>query len=412
MKRAKLAPSGADAYAALHDSLSSCRQSSAAVLSAGRLKHRNIQRASVRKAPLIQRYVLLAFGYWRGRARRGAWLLSIGFLACLIANTFVALAVNRWSKSFFDALQLRDPDGIIQCILQLAILGAVTAVAAIATLQCRMRLQVGWRLWLTSRLVERWLQKGPSRERAISHSIDNPEARIAEDGRLSVDLFVDLAGGIINIFLVSTSFIVVLWQVGGAFKIFGLAVPGFLVLAVMLYTSMTSLGMWILGRPLVASVEEKAAAEGDFRYALTKVRDELEKSDAADENARKPVDFRDRLRSLAQKWAFVIHGQTRIVFLTSANNLLAPAVPLVLGAPKYLAGEMSLGDLMQAAAAFLQVQLSLNWLADNALSIANWSASARRVAVLDLAMENREVEAKDDVMLRFPKAQAASNAAG
>ena len=42
---------------------------------------------------------------------------------------------------------------------------------------------------------------------------------------------------------------------------------------------------------------------------------------------------------------------------------------------------------MQAAAAFLQVQLSLNWLADNALSIANWSASARRVAALDLAID-------------------------
>jgi putative ATP-binding cassette transporter len=359
---------------------------------------------------LIHRFVRLAFGYWRGRTRRVAWLLSIGFLACLVANTFVALAVNRWSKSFFDALQIRDPDGMIQCIIQLAILGAVTAVAAIATLQCRMRLQLGWRLWLTSRLVERWLQKGPGRERAISHSIDNPEARIAEDGRLSIDLFVDLAGGIINIFLVSTSFIVVLWQVGGAFEIFGVVVPGFLVLAVALYTSMTSLGMWILGRPLVASVEEKAAAEGDFRYALTKVRDELEKSDADDDKAAKPVDFRGRLRALAEKWAFVIHGQTRIIFLTSANNLLAPAVPLVLGAPKYLAGEMSLGDLMQAAAAFLQVQLSLNWLADNALSIANWSASARRVAALDLAMEDREADPNDDVVLPFLKDQIAANA--
>jgi vitamin B12/bleomycin/antimicrobial peptide transport system ATP-binding/permease protein len=354
---------------------------------------------------LIHRYVRLALGYWRDRSRRSAWLLSIGFFICLIANTLVALAVNRWSKSFFDALQVRDPDVIIQCIIQLAFLGAVTAIAAIATLQCRMRLQVGWRLWLTSSLVERWLQKGPSRERAISHSIDNPEARIAEDGRLSVDLFVDLAGGIINIFLVSTSFIFVLWEVGGAFHVFGVVVPGFLVLAVVLYTSMTSLGMWILGRPLVASVEEKAAAEGNFRYALTKVRDELEKSNAA--TSGRPVDFRSRIERLAQSWALVIHGQTRIVFLTSANNLLAPAVPLVLGAPKYLAGDMSLGDLMQAAAAFLQVQLSLNWLADNALSIANWSASARRVAVLDLAMESRESGAADNVILPFPKGDAA-----
>jgi putative ATP-binding cassette transporter len=47
---------------------------------------------------------------------------------------------------------------------------------------------------------------------------------------------------------------------------------------------------------------------------------------------------------------------------------------------------------MQAAAAFLQVQLSLNWLADNALSLANWSASARRVAALDLAIDTPAFE--------------------
>ena len=213
---------------------------------------------------LIRRFILLASGFWRGRSRGAAWLLSLGFLACLVVNVFVALAVNRWSKGFFDALQARESDGIIQSIFQLAILGAVTAVAAIATLQCRMRLQVGWRLWVTSNLVERWLQKGPSRERAISHSIDNPDARIAEDCRMAVELFVDLAGGIVNIFLVSTSFIVVLWQVGGSFKIFGVTVPGFLVLAVVLYASLTSLSMWILGRPLVASVEQKPPPKAIF----------------------------------------------------------------------------------------------------------------------------------------------------
>jgi putative ATP-binding cassette transporter len=84
----------------------------------------------------------------------------------------------------------------------------------------------------------------------------------------------------------------------------------------------------------------------------------------------------------------------------------------VLGAPKYLAGDMSLGDLMQAAAAFLQVQLSLNWLADNALSLANWSASARRVAILDLTMEDRETDAEDEKVVLFPKEGAAFKAVG
>jgi len=53
---------------------------------------------------------------------------------------------------------------------------------------------------------------------------------------------------------------------------------------------------------------------------------------------------------------------------------------------------MTLGDLMQAAAAFWQVHAALNWLADNALSLANWSASARRVAALDLAYQELDVQ--------------------
>jgi putative ATP-binding cassette transporter len=269
------------------------------------------------------------------------------------------------------------------------------AFVAIATLQCRMRLQLGWRVWLMSSLVDRWLEQGAAHERAVWASIDNPEARIAEDGRLAVELFVDLAGGIINTFLVSASFVVVLWQVGGSFEIFGRTVPGYLVLAVILYTSLTSLLMWILARPLVASVEDKAEAEGDFRYALTRARQTFGAPVLAADRRSDGRTLGDWFHRLSTKWLLVIRGQTKIAFLTSANNLLAPAVPLVLSAPKYLAGQITLGDLMQAAAAFLQVQISLNWLADNALSLANWSASARRVAALDFAIEQPVSETED-----------------
>jgi ABC-type uncharacterized transport system fused permease/ATPase subunit len=48
---------------------------------------------------------------------------------------------------------------------------------------------------------------------------------------------------------------------------------------------------------------------------------------------------------------------------------------------------MSLGDMMQSVAAFAQVHMATNWLADNALSLAKRSASARRVAALDLAYQ-------------------------
>jgi putative ATP-binding cassette transporter len=57
-------------------------------------------------------------------------------------------------------------------------------------------------------------------------------------------------------------------------------------------------------------------------------------------------------------------------------------VPLLLCAPKYLAGTMSLGDVMQAATAFVAVQAAFNWLVDNYPRLADWKASAVRVGSL------------------------------
>ena len=48
---------------------------------------------------------------------------------------------------------------------------------------------------------------------------------------------------------------------------------------------------------------------------------------------------------------------------------------------------MSLGELMQIATAFVQVQIALNWLVDNAIRLAEWLASAQRVIELTAALE-------------------------
>jgi putative ATP-binding cassette transporter len=154
---------------------------------------------------LIYRFIRLALGYWQGKSRPAAWILSTGFFICLVVNTFMALAINRWSKGFFDALSSHATEEIVQSFDRLALLAIGTGLASIATTQCRMRLQLGWRLWLTATLLERWLQNPNKRACVISPAIDNPEARIADDGRLAVELLVDLAGGVVNIVLVSAA---------------------------------------------------------------------------------------------------------------------------------------------------------------------------------------------------------------
>ena len=340
------------------------------------------------------RFYRLALGFWRGDSARKAWFLSLAFLACLFASMGLQVAVTRWNKYFFDALQARDMRVVQLSVLFALALALATAVVAVLLIQSRMRLQLRWRNWLTGTLVARWLGERRFYQLTILRTIDNPEARIAEDGRISVELFVDIAGGVLNTVILSASFMIVLWSVGGSMTVGGIAIPGYLVIAVVLYTALTSFGMFLLGRPLVSAVAHKAAGEGDFRYALTRTRENAETialiGGDDDERGRIMGSFTD----LATRWIGVIGRQTRMMFLSSGNNVIAPVVPLVLCTPKFISGEMSLGDLMQAAAAFGQVQTALNWLADNAYNLANWSASARRVGELDKAFGDLDAAAE------------------
>jgi len=53
---------------------------------------------------------------------------------------------------------------------------------------------------------------------------------------------------------------------------------------------------------------------------------------------------------------------------------------------------MSLGELTQAAAAFVVLQGAFNWLVDNYQRVADWRASAHRVATLLIAIDELEVK--------------------
>jgi len=340
---------------------------------------------------LSRRFLRFSLGFWSGETRARAWLLTAVILFFLFANLGAALAVNRWNKFFFDALEQKDTQTVILGIGLVLALALFSAAFSVGLLRARMRLQVRWRQWLVRTLIHRWLANRHFYQlTVVDTGADNPEARIAEDGRLAIELLVDFSLGVLNALLAAVSFISILWIVGGSLTVAGYSIPGYMVFACILYCAITTLGMYVLGRRLVNRVEEKAAGEAQLRYELTRVKDNAENIAliGGDDDERERLDA--TYSDLVQRWFRVIVWQGRMTWLNGANLVLAPVVPLLLGAPKYLAGDMTLGSLMQAATAFVQVQVALNWLADNAVRLADWFASSRRVTQLSDAIDRLE----------------------
>lgn len=339
-------------------------------------------------AETARAFFRIAGGYWAGATRREAWVLSAALFALVIANLVVALFINRWNKFFFDALERKDVANVglgVLIVIGLALAGTAVAVAMV---HARMRLQLRWRRWLSRRLISRWLADRRFYQlTVVAGEGSHPEFRIADDVRLAVEPLVDFAIGLANAVLAAAAFFGVLWIVAGAIRLGPVLIPGYMVFAAILYAVVTSSAMVWIGKPLIRRVEQKNAAEARFRYELTRVRESSESIALVggddDERARLDMTF----AQLATRWMGVIAKQAHMTWISNANSVLAPVVPLLLGAPKYLAGELSLGELMQIATAFTQVQIALNWLIDNAIRLAETLASAQRVVELGDALD-------------------------
>ena len=140
--------------------------------------------------------------------------------------------------------------------------------------------------------------------------------------------------------------------------------------------------MVLIGRRFVTVSEKKNQAEAEFRYVLTRLRENGESIALiqGEEEERAGVDRSLRRCCGAGARSAVQTMKTTIVSQTS--GYIAPVLPIILCAPKFLDGSMSLGEVMQAASAFTIVQGAFNWLVDNYPRLADWTASARRVASL------------------------------
>jgi putative ATP-binding cassette transporter len=343
-------------------------------------------------------FLARALRFWTGPDKSRAWFWTSAALGLVLANLAVNVGINRWNKWFFDALENKDASTIVPLILTIVALVAVGAAFAVLMVRCRMTLQVRWRQWLTAHLLTHWLSEQRYYRLAITDDEQiNPEFRIADDLRLATDPIVEFAIGFINALASAVTFVSILFVVGGSisFSVGGsvLHMPGYIAVAAVVYATVVSSLTYFIGYPLVGKVAAKNEGEAQFRYELTRLRENAESialiKGAADEMTR----LNETFAEVVSRWMQVIRQHSHLTWILNSNTFFAPVFPILLATPKYLAGELTLGSVMQVAAAFTAVLAALNWFTDNFIRLAEWSASAKRVDELYGALGEMDMDA-------------------
>jgi putative ATP-binding cassette transporter len=368
-----------------------------------------------RKDYLLTRFWISARGFWGSNGDRLAWILSIGLLVLIVANVGFQYGINVWNRAIFDAIEKRDSATVFYLSAVFFPLAIGSVVLAVAQVFARMSIQRRWRAWLTNSVVSRWLTNGRYYQlNLVSGDHQNPEYRIAEDLRVATDSPVDFAAGVTSAFLSATTFIVVLWTIGGALTVTiagsTITIPGFLVIAAVLYAAIASGSIMTIGRGFVQVSEGKNQAEAEYRYTLTRVRENGE-SIALLGGEQEERDGIDRtFGKVLRQWARLAGQHMRTTLVSQGSSLIAPVVPVLLCAPKFLEGSMTLGQVMQAASAFTIVQTAFGWLVDNYPRLADWNACARRIASLMISLDGLERAERGDGVGRIKRGETEGDA--
>ncbi|WP_420995847.1 ABC transporter ATP-binding protein/permease [Cupriavidus sp. 30B13] len=321
--------------------------------------------------------------YWKSEDRKA----GLGLLALVVALNlgivYINVLLNEWNRVFYNALEQHDYTSFKTLLLRFSWIAGFFIVAAISRQYYTMMLQMRWRTWMTGQFMDHWLSHQAYYRIEQTHATDNPDQRLADDLRSFTDGALSLSLGLLNSVVTLLSFVGILWVVSGpiSFALGGttLTIPGYMVWFAVGYAVVGSLIAHLVGRPLIGLNFQQEQYEADFRFTLVRLRENSEPVALYRGEPTEQAGLRSRFDRIRANWNQLMRYTRRLTFVNSGYSQFAIIFPLIVAAPRYFGGKMTLGGLMQMSSAFGQVQGALSWFVDSYATLVGWKAAANRL---------------------------------
>jgi len=345
---------------------------------------------------LVPQLGMMIRALWGAPVRNTLLLLSGALLVDVAVTAYGQIRLNSWNKPFYDALSHRELAKFLSQLGVFAVIAGALLVLNVAQRWLTETLKLKLRQGLARDLVKNWLRPGRAFRLTNAGPLGvNPDQRMHEDARHLTELSADLGVGLLQSSILLATFVKVLWSLSNDFVFHigdrHIAVPGYMVWAAILYSGSASLLSYWFGRSLVERNSERYSREADMRFSLVRVNEHIDAITLSAGEADEEAHIQNDLKAVLAATARLVTGLTNLTWITAGYGWFTLVAPILVAAPLYFAGSITFGGLMLASGAFIQVQSSLRWFADNFSTIADWRATLLRVASFRRAVIETDV---------------------
>jgi|SRR5450830_372764 len=337
--------------------------------------------------------------FWVSEEKWKAGGLLLAIIALTLGAVYLNVLFNTWNRDFYNALENKDYVQFKAQLWRFSYLAFIFIAVAIYKIYLRQALEIQWRTWMTKQYMEKWLSHQAYYRIEQTQASDNPDQRIAEDlsnltsGTLALSL--DLLSSVVSL----VSFVGILWAVSGplTFLLSGhqITIPGYMVWFAVAYAAIGSWLVWKSGKPLIQQNYNQQHFEADFRFGLIRIREYSEAVALYAGEAEEKLQLQSRFEKIRLNWWAIMRTTKRLNVASTFYAQFAIIFPMLVGAPRYFSGAITLGGLTQISSAFGQVQDALSWFVNAFTTLATWKASVNRLASFNASIIASETQAQN-----------------
>lgn len=349
-----------------------------------------------------RQFYRLSWSYFRPGQTLLSWRPVLTFALMLwisVLEVRVSVLVTYSTNGMFTALQHLDSREFIRYVEIFLVIAIVDIFRVMSFYFVTKIFVLHWRAALTERVLDDWIDgHAYYRGQLTKKPVDNPDQRIQEDVRTFVDESQKLAIGSAHAVLSIVSFSIILWQISGPLTVWGVEIPRATILLAYLYVLITTAIAVKIGRPFVRLNFLKERFEASFRYGLVRMRDN-------GENIAFYRGVQVERAGLIGRFASVIHNAWALIYrgakfegFNFVVTKIANIFPILILAPRYFSGSVTLGDVQQASSALTNVHNSLSFFRITYQEFAAYRATLERLT--GLLEVNAEARALPSVLTK------------
>jgi len=332
----------------------------------------------------VHRLWRLTKPYWTSSdAPKGAALIGSA-IALELGTVYASVVLSQWQRQIFDELQSKAMASFFRTVGIFFAIALGFVLVSTYRIYVRAVLQIRWRRWLTDHLLERWMDTQAYCEIELNRkSTDNPDQRIAEDVNNYVASALGLSLSLLSSLVTLVSFSGILWALSGAWDLkFGnleFHIPGLMMWVALVYAAAATWLTHRVGHRLVPINFDQQHFEADFRFHLVRFRENVEEVAVSRGEAREREGALGRFHRVVDNFGRLIRAQRNLTLVTTGLGQTNGMVPILVAAPGFFLGRLTLGDVMQVNIAYGQVSGALVWFVNAYQEIAQWRASIERL---------------------------------